>query len=121
MKTFKFLIPIFITLFLISCSEKKQSIENLSPDKSISITIAGKKPNALDPWILDFKIKAGEKSGSISTEFHASDLTAENITFNWLEPNFCEVTLTEQDDVKRNFLVRVDDEGIKLQEQKAAE
>ena len=121
MKNLKFLFPILITLLLSACSEKKQSIENLSPDKKITITIDGKKPNALDPWVLEFKIKAGDKSGSIATEFHASDLTAENITFNWLESDFCEVTLTEQDDVKRRFLVSVEAEGIKLQEQKTAE
>lgn len=121
MKNLKLLIPILLTLFLASCSEKKQSIENFSPDKKISITVDGKRPNSLDPWILEFKIKSGDKTGSLATEFHAGDLNAENVKFNWLEADFCEVTLTEQDDTKRSFLIRADEQGIKMQEQKVSE
>jgi hypothetical protein len=121
MKNFKLLVPILIALFLAACGEKKQKIENTSPDKAIHILVEGMKPNALDPWRLDFKIKAGEKAGSIATEFHASDITAENVKFNWLEVNYCQVTLIEQDGIERNFLVRVDQDGIKIQEQEIKE
>ncbi|MEY3416557.1 MAG: hypothetical protein RL711_408 [Bacteroidota bacterium] len=121
MKKYSLLVSILIALFFTACSEKKQTIQNFSPDKKISIVVEGKKPNALDPWVLDFKITAGDKKGSLSTEFHSSELTAENIKFNWLEADHCELTLTEQDDVKRIFLIRVDSDGIQMQEQPLTE
>jgi hypothetical protein len=117
MKTFKLFVAVLIALVISSCSEKKQTIKNESPDKNISIVVEGTKPNSLDPWTLHFNIKSGDKTGSMTTEFHASELTPENVNFNWLEPDHCELTLTEQDDVKRVFLIRVDAEGFKMQEQ----
>jgi hypothetical protein len=101
------LISIFL-FFLSSCESKIQELRSKSPDGTLEVIVKGNK-TGIDPWKLDIlQVKNGKPSSTIGSvaEFHAGDLTNENIIFKWAENQTCMIKLIEQDGVAREISVQ---------------
>jgi len=90
---------------LASCSGKTEAtIENTSPNGKAHITITGKRASIADGFKVDMKVKAYDfKEGLLSFEIYADDLTAENVRFDWVDDNNCDITFDQIDNTQRSF------------------
>ncbi|HXA02876.1 MAG TPA: hypothetical protein VNW99_12855 [Cytophagaceae bacterium] len=87
-----------------------------SSDGNCTITISGTK-NFGDPWQTTITINAFKQKQQVVTEIYADGLTDKNIKFNWIDNNHCIITISQQDDTKRTFVVEATEQKIILREQ----
>jgi hypothetical protein len=115
--TNKIIAGMLLTILLFSCAMKKTAeLSSASPDGNSTITISGTK-NFGDPWQAAIKINAFKQDRQVSTEIYADDLNEKNIKFNWTDNNHCIITINQQDDTKRTFVVEASEDKIGLMEQ----
>ena len=105
MKNLLIIISLTIIYSLSSCSGKTSAkIENSSANGQIKIRINGTRSNALDPFKTEIAVKAYDfKEGKLLLEVTASDLSKQNVNFNWKDDNNCLITIEESDKHVRSF------------------
>jgi hypothetical protein len=110
----KFL-PILTILFLLtSCHQPKvATVTKTSSDGKTKVTIVGKKETPLDPFHVTLTVKSGDiPEGSLIFEIAASDLTDDNVRFDWSDPQHAIITITQTDDDKKIFKLSVSDTQV---------
>ena len=114
----KSIIFVFVITLLSACSSKKsEEIVSKSADGNAQVTVSGTKNNFADPWQTDIKISGYNDSATAQTEIFAGDLNKENITFQWENNNACKVTIKQQDNTSRIFVVDIEPGKLELHEE----
>ena len=104
MKIYNVFIICLLTV-LASCGGKTTAaLENTSPNGKAKLTIDAKRATSFDPWQVTMKVKAYDfKEGHLSFEAMAEDISAETVSFDWVDDNNCNITFKLQDDTERRF------------------
>jgi hypothetical protein len=115
--THKIVTCILFLSLLLSCESKNTaSVNSQSQDGNSKISVSGTK-NFGDPWQTTIKIKAYNQEQQVVTEIYASDLNDKNVLFNWTDNNHCSITINQQDDTHRTFVVQTSEDKISLREE----
>ncbi|MCS6822872.1 MAG: hypothetical protein NZ529_01155 [Cytophagaceae bacterium] len=116
-KIYNFILYTLATLILFSCgSTKVDDIVSESPDKKGKIKISASRSNSLDPFDVTINLSGYGQDRSITMQIFASNLSPENVLFDWKNNTDCVVTFIQQDDTKRVLYIRIDENGLKLNE-----
>lgn len=111
-------LALILILILASCGgEKKTSLTNFSPDKNVKVTLNAMRPNAVDAWKIDLKVKAYDfKEGELLFEAFASDINDQTVKFDWKGENLCFITITQRDGDPRRFQLIADSNQVQMAE-----
>jgi hypothetical protein len=112
------LLSLTCILLFASCNGKKEAtVNNISPDKHVHITVSGTRPSALDAWKVNIAVKAYDfKEGKLEFEIYADDLSDANVKFDWNDERNCIISITQRDGEQRRFHLIADANHVQLAE-----
>lgn len=104
MKIYHVLIFSVLTVFTSCGGKTTATLENTSPNGKAKLSINAKRAMPFDAWQVTMKVKAYDfKEGQLAFEAMADDISAETVSFNWVDENNCNITFKLRDNTERNF------------------
>ena len=113
----KLLLFTALPYILFSCKKESIHLEDVSPDRKITITVEGEKPSSMDPYMVNISTKGYGFNETISTEIYSGTIDSNNLKFNWVSNKECYFVFLQQDNTTRRMHLKVDDDRILLSEE----
>jgi len=100
MKRYSLITLVFISQFIFTSCEKKQSniITSQSADEKLKISIQAERYTSLDPWLVSIVLY--DKDNTIATakqEIQAEEISERNVNFTWSNTSSCTIKFTQTD------------------------
>jgi hypothetical protein len=107
-----------LTFFtLTSCKKESIQLEEVSPDKKITVSIKGEKASSMDPFEVNINTKGYGFNETITTEIFSGTIDSNNLKFKWINKNECYMVFMQQDNTIRRMHLKVNEDGILLNEE----
>lgn len=101
-----------------SCDQNKHALLRKEfINGKVKIEVEGVREGALTPFFTTIHVKAYDfEKGGLKFEFFADDINDQNVSFNWLDNDNCEILFTDKEGAHRKFHLMVNSEQLQLGE-----
>lgn len=104
---------ILLSLFLNSCKQEKQVMEQKFANGNVIVHVEGTRSSLLEPWHVELRVNAYQTQQSkVNFEFQNSKLDDSVVKFDWNDQSG-NVVFTGGDD-KFSFHIEADEEHLRL-------